>query len=117
MGWVGCFGLESLRYDETTALEGEGSTGAVLARAITPTDALLEYLGRARACAGSRSGSCEAARSTSSRPPRPGIEDILVLGKVKQLERAGEVDVIVLDAPAAGHAITFLSRPGACSTR
>ena len=38
----------------------------------------------------------------------PGIEDILVLGKVKQLERSGGVDLILLDAPAAGHAITFL---------
>src|SRR5207237_857890 len=38
----------------------------------------------------------------------PGIRDILVLGKVKQLERAGAADLIVLDAPAAGHAITFL---------
>ena len=39
----------------------------------------------------------------------PGIKDILVLGKVKQLERAGVADVIVVDAPAAGHAVTFLS--------
>src|SRR5256885_6462526 len=38
----------------------------------------------------------------------PGMRDILVLGKVKQLERAGAADLIVLDAPAAGHAITFL---------
>jgi anion-transporting ArsA/GET3 family ATPase len=38
----------------------------------------------------------------------PGIKDILLLGKVKQLERAGAADLIVLDAPAAGHAITFL---------
>jgi anion-transporting ArsA/GET3 family ATPase len=38
----------------------------------------------------------------------PGIKDILLLGKVKQLERAGTADLIVLDAPAAGHAITFL---------
>ena len=38
----------------------------------------------------------------------PGIRDILVLGKVKQLERAGVADLIVLDAPAAGHAIFFL---------
>ena len=38
----------------------------------------------------------------------PGIKDILVLGKVKQLEREGDVDLIVLDAPAAGHAVTFL---------
>ena len=38
----------------------------------------------------------------------PGVKDILVLGKVKQLERGGRADLIVLDAPAAGHAITFL---------
>ena len=41
----------------------------------------------------------------------PGIKDILLLGKVKQLERAGVADLIVLDAPAAGHAITFLQSP------
>jgi anion-transporting ArsA/GET3 family ATPase len=38
----------------------------------------------------------------------PGIKDILILGKVKQLERGKAADLIVLDAPAAGHAITFL---------
>ena len=36
------------------------------------------------------------------------MKDILVLGKVKQLERAGVADLIVLDAPAAGHAVQFL---------
>ena len=39
----------------------------------------------------------------------PGIDDIVVLGKVKQLERSGEWDVIVVDGPAAGHAIRFLT--------
>ena len=39
----------------------------------------------------------------------PGIDDIVVLGKIKQLERSGEWDVIVVDGPAAGHAITFLT--------
>jgi anion-transporting ArsA/GET3 family ATPase len=38
----------------------------------------------------------------------PGIKDILILGKVKQLERGKHADLIVLDAPAAGHAISFL---------
>src|SRR5438067_7475747 len=38
----------------------------------------------------------------------PGMRDILVLGKVKQLERARAADLIVLDAPAAGHAVSFL---------
>ncbi len=38
----------------------------------------------------------------------PGIDDIVVLGKLKQLERSGAYDLIVVDGPAAGHAITFL---------
>ncbi len=39
----------------------------------------------------------------------PGIDDIVVLGKIKQLERSGEWDLVVVDGPAAGHAITFLT--------
>ncbi|MGA9278501.1 ArsA family ATPase [Ilumatobacter sp.] len=39
----------------------------------------------------------------------PGIDDIVVLGKVKQYERSGEYDLIVVDGPAAGHAVTFLT--------
>jgi arsenite/tail-anchored protein-transporting ATPase len=38
----------------------------------------------------------------------PGIDDIVVLGKLKQLERGGDHDLIIVDGPAAGHAITFL---------
>ncbi|MGE5210148.1 MAG: ArsA family ATPase [Acidobacteriota bacterium] len=39
----------------------------------------------------------------------PGIDDIVVLGKIKQLERSDSYDLIVVDGPAAGHAITFLT--------
>jgi anion-transporting ArsA/GET3 family ATPase len=38
----------------------------------------------------------------------PGIDDIVVLGKLKQLERSGDYDIVVVDGPAAGHAISFL---------
>jgi arsenite-transporting ATPase len=38
----------------------------------------------------------------------PGIDDIVVLGKIKQLERSDLYDLVVVDGPAAGHAITFL---------
>jgi anion-transporting ArsA/GET3 family ATPase len=38
----------------------------------------------------------------------PGIDDIVVLGKIKQLERSDSYDLVVVDGPAAGHAITFL---------
>ena len=39
----------------------------------------------------------------------PGMKDILVLGKVKSLEQSGTADLIIVDAPAAGHALTFLT--------
>jgi anion-transporting ArsA/GET3 family ATPase len=52
----------------------------------------------------------------------PGLKDILVLGKIWYLERgqAGGVskqdfDLIVVDAPAAGHMLTFLSAPSGLS--
>jgi arsenite-transporting ATPase len=39
----------------------------------------------------------------------PGIDDIVVLGRIKQLERSGDWDVVLVDGPAAGHAVTFLT--------
>lgn len=39
----------------------------------------------------------------------PGIDDLVVLGKIKQLERSAKWDLIVVDGPAAGHAVTFLT--------
>ncbi len=41
----------------------------------------------------------------------PGIRELLVLAKLKQMERSGEFDSIILDAPASGHLLTFLSSP------
>ena len=47
----------------------------------------------------------------------PGLKDILVLGKIWYLEQnrpgtGGEgFDTIIVDAPAAGHMLTFLSAP------
>ncbi len=38
----------------------------------------------------------------------PGMKDILLLGKIKQLERSEAAEVILVDAPASGHAVTFL---------
>jgi anion-transporting ArsA/GET3 family ATPase len=47
----------------------------------------------------------------------PGLKDILVLGKIWYLEqgkaggRTQDFDTIIIDAPAAGHMLTFLSAP------
>jgi anion-transporting ArsA/GET3 family ATPase len=37
---------------------------------------------------------------------------VLVLGEVKQIERSGIADVVLVDAPATGHTMTFLSSAG-----
>jgi anion-transporting ArsA/GET3 family ATPase len=80
----------------------------IRARTVTPDFALIEYLedhglrrlGKRLA----KSGALEVVSSAT-----PGIKDILVLGKVKALAREDPADVIIVDAPAAGHAITFLA--------
>ena len=80
---------------------------SVKARTLTPDDALLEYLrdhGMKRISKRLTASGALDVVSTAV----PGLKDILVLGKVKQLERAGD-DLLVLDAPAAGHAVTFLT--------
>jgi anion-transporting ArsA/GET3 family ATPase len=79
-------------------------------RTLAPDEALLEYLeerGLRRISKRMvRSGVLDVVATAV-----PGMKDILVLGKVKQLERAEVADLILIDTPAAGHAITFLLSP------
>jgi anion-transporting ArsA/GET3 family ATPase len=79
----------------------------VRGRTLTPDEALLEYLEDHGLRRISKRLAATGAIDVVSTAV-PGIKDILVLGKVKQIERSGAVDLIILDAPAAGHAITFL---------
>ena len=98
-----------LEYDEVVLGHdlGPEGTGEVRARTITPDRALVDYLEdkglRRLSNRLIRHGVLEMVATAA-----PGIDDLLVLGKVKQLERTGEADLLVLDAPAAGHARTFL---------
>jgi Mrp family chromosome partitioning ATPase len=108
-GLPAIFGQGELSYDEVVLSPGGGPNGAadVRARTLTADAALLEYLrdhGLSRLSKRLVSSGALDVVATAA----PGIKDILLLGKVKQLERAGTADLIVLDAPAAGHAIAFL---------
>ncbi|HRE02069.1 MAG TPA: ArsA-related P-loop ATPase [Ilumatobacteraceae bacterium] len=97
-------------------LEGKPALANMLADSpvevttITASDALGEYLdthGLGRVAKRlANSGVIEVVATAA-----PGIDDIVVLGKLKQLERSGEYDLVVVDGPAAGHAITFLLSP------
>jgi len=103
-GLAAAFGADDLEYDERELAPG------IRARALTPDVALVEYLeehGLRRLSKRLVKGGLVEVVSTAV----PGIKDILVLGKVKQLERAGVADLILLDAPAAGHAVSFLMSP------
>jgi anion-transporting ArsA/GET3 family ATPase len=102
------FGRETaFDYEEAVLYEPAGG-GRVRGRVITPDDALVEYLedhGLRRVAKRLVSAGVLEVVATAI----PGIREILVLGKVKQLELSGASDLIVLDAPAAGHAVTFLT--------
>jgi len=106
---------DPLTYEPTVLLEaGRAGPGSVTARTLTPDDALIEYLedrGMRRISKRlTATGTLDVIATAV-----PGIKDILVLGKVKQIEQQiaagvkGAPDCILVDAPAAGHAVTFLS--------
>lgn len=110
------FGQPPFDYDEVVLSRGGGPDGGsdVRARTLTPDDSLVEYLedhGMNRISKRLlQSGALDMVATAA-----PGIKDILILGKVKSLEREQRVDrhadLLVLDAPAAGHAISFLRSP------
>ena len=88
------FDLSELTYETILVAPG------IEARTLTPDQALVEYLND------------HGLRRISRRLARlgvldvvsgaiPGIKDILVLGKIKQLEQSAEADLILVDAPAA----------------
>jgi len=103
-GLASAFGRPELGYDEIELYPG------VTARFLTPDEALVEYMedhGLARVSRRlARSGALEVVATAV-----PGMKDILLLGKVKQLEQEGTADLVIIDAPAAGHAVSFLPRP------
>lgn len=90
--------------------------GGVSAQVVTPSKALDEYLDahglRLVARTMVRTGVLDIVATAA-----PGIDDIVVLGKLKSLAVAtgpsGEYDLVIVDAPAAGQAVSFLRAPAA----
>ena len=87
-------------------------TPQITAQLVTPMQALDDYL-RDHGMRGvtsqlSRLGILDVVASAA-----PGIDDILVLAKIKQLEKQRVADLMIVDAPAAGHAIPVLRAPRA----
>ena len=108
-GLAAMFGQPDLTYAEAVLApaEPDRGIGEVRARTLTPDEALVEYLEDSDMNRISKRLMSTGALDVVS-TAIPGIRDLLVLGKVKQMEREGLADLLILDAPAAGHAITFL---------
>jgi anion-transporting ArsA/GET3 family ATPase len=88
-------------------LRSYARSGRVRGRTIPPAQAFGDYLdlkgvgSLVRRAASAASLDLVAAAT-------PGLEHLLVLGKIKELELARAADLIVVDAPPAGHAAPFL---------
>ncbi|MDQ1460979.1 MAG: hypothetical protein QOI08_2463 [Actinomycetota bacterium] len=100
-GLPAMFGAAALGYEEIELEAG------VRARFLTPDAALIDYLvthGMKRISKRLASSGALDVVATAV----PGMKDILVLGKVKSIEETRAADLVIVDAPAAGHAVTFL---------
>ena len=108
------FGVEPQGYEQVIAVheadEGDPPRGRIALRSITPDQALVEWLAthgfKGLVTRMASSGVLEVVATAT-----PGIKDLLVLGRIKALESEGDFDLIVVDAPAAGHALGFLRSP------
>jgi anion-transporting ArsA/GET3 family ATPase len=100
-GLPAMFDAPALGYEEVDLEIG------VRARFLTPDAALVDYLvthGMKRISKRlATSGALDVVATAV-----PGMKDILVLGKVKSIEESRSADLVIVDAPAAGHAVTFL---------
>lgn len=77
---------------------------------VTPGRALTDYLASKGMGLLSRqlakSGIVELVATTA-----PGLDDLLVLGRIKAFEQELRADVIIIDGPAAGHALDLVQAP------
>jgi arsenite/tail-anchored protein-transporting ATPase len=99
-------GGHPLTHNEQVLRRAAGG-GQVRGRTIPPSQAFGDYLDL-RGVGGLVRRAASAASLDVVAAATPGLEHLLVLGKIKELERTGAADLIVVDAPPAGHAAPFL---------
>ena len=106
------FGADPQGYEEATVLHeaGDDEVGSVTLKSITPDQALVEWLathGFNRLIGRLASSGILEIVATAT----PGIKDLLGLGRITALADERTYDLLVIDAPAAGHAVGFLRSP------
>ncbi len=103
-------GLGSVGSEPRRAAEDllPDESGVLEVMQLRPDEALADYLDRSGMSpiikSFSRTGAVEVVVAAA-----PGLRDLVTLGKIRQLEEAGTADLIVVDAPASGHALSLLT--------
>jgi anion-transporting ArsA/GET3 family ATPase len=110
-GLAGLLGAEPFGYEPQVVRPASTGVGEIVGRTIRPDDALVEWLG-GRGLGRLTKRLAQSGVLDVVATAVPGIRDILVLGKIKQVEKADGFDVVLVDGPAAGHAISFLQAAG-----
>ncbi len=81
--------------------------GTISGRTIPAEQAFADYL-ELKGVGGLLRRAASAASLPMIAAATPGLEHLLVLGKIKELELERVADLIIVDAPPAGHAAPFL---------
>jgi len=93
--------------DRDRLLQKTDGGGRVRGRTIPAEQAFSDYL-ELKGVGGLLRRAATAASLPMIAAATPGLEHLLVLGMIKQLEKERTADLIVVDAPPAGHAAPFL---------
>ncbi len=93
--------------DRDQVLQRLDGGGQVRGRTIPAEQAFSDYL-ELKGVGGLLRRAATSASLPMIAAATPGLEHLLVLGMIKQLEKDGAADLIVVDAPPAGHAAPFL---------
>lgn len=93
--------------DREQTLQRFDGGGKIRARTIPADQAFGDYL-ELKGVGGLLRRAASAASLPMIAAATPGLEHLLVLGKIKEIERNREADLVVVDAPPAGHAAPFL---------
>ncbi|CAB4884078.1 unannotated protein [freshwater metagenome] len=99
-------GGEPIGPEERT-LRSFGRSGRIRGRTIPPEQAFSDYLAL-KGIGGVLRKAASAASLDVIAAATPGLEHLLVLGKIKELQREKSADLIIVDAPPAGLAAPFL---------
>jgi arsenite/tail-anchored protein-transporting ATPase len=100
-------GGQPLGPEEQTLRIVDRHGGRVRGRTISPQQAFGDYL-ELKGFGGLLRRAAKAASFDVIAGSTPGMEHLLVLGKIKELDRERAADLIIVDAPPAGHAAPFL---------